>query len=172
MIPKAWPGDRLAPRPGPRYAVAGSIIHGNSAAGGAEAREGGDVQHLYSRISGDPFQVVCARLEKALAERRYAVLSLLDLKPKLLSKGVVLPHSSRLYEVCQAQASRPLLEAWPALALLLPWRIAVFEEPGAGVQICTASPARVWALFEHPEILPCAETLDRDLQAILEVAAG
>lgn len=125
---------------------------------------------LYKRETRNPLPVVCARLEKALAEHRYAILSVTDLKPRLLSKGVLLSYGSRLYEVCQASATRALLDQCRAMAVILPWRIVVHDDV-RGTVLCTALPTRVWAALGANDYLSAAQTLEADLQAILNAAS-
>jgi uncharacterized protein (DUF302 family) len=52
------------------------------------------------------FEEACRALEAAIANHRFGVLHIHDVRPTLAKKGVVLDRDLRIYDVCNPQRAK------------------------------------------------------------------
>jgi uncharacterized protein (DUF302 family) len=104
------------------------------------------------------FPEVCAR-------RQFGVLGTIDLRQKLNDKGLSFDRECLIFEVCNPQQAKKVLDANIALSTALPCRISVYQEGGKS-RIATLKPTALLALFPHPELAPVAREVER---AILQI---
>jgi uncharacterized protein (DUF302 family) len=91
-------------------------------------------------------------LKSAAARHQFGVLNVLDLKQTMKSKGVELEPDCMVYEVCNPQQAKRVLEANGSVSTALPCRISVHGLPGA-YRISTISPTVMMKMFQSAELL-------------------
>jgi uncharacterized protein (DUF302 family) len=125
-------------------------------------------ENTLSVVSEKPFDVVAARLEASLASYGLAIVQTHDFGPMFAARGTRMDLRVRVYEVFAADMAARLLGADPALAHLLPWRIAMHE--GAGVvTVTTPMPAAMVTEFSHAaEVARLARAFEANLQRVLK----
>jgi uncharacterized protein (DUF302 family) len=126
---------------------------------------------LYRVESRKSLAEVSRSLEVAAPKYKFGILAVHDLKAKLQEKGVEFERDCRVYEVCNPQQAKKVLEANPEISTALPCRIAVFSE-GADVTLATLRPAALIALFHRPELRAVAEEVEEVIVKIMNEAAG
>ena len=70
------------------------------------------------------------RLQEAAARHRFGVIAVHDLRQKMRDKGVQFDNDCMIYEVCNPQQAKTVLERNPAISTALPCRISVYTENG------------------------------------------
>ena len=113
---------------------------------------------------------VVADLDQAVARHKFGVLGVHDLKAKMAEKGVAFARECRIFEVCNPQQAKKVLEANLEISTALPCRIAVYEE-GDVTKLATIKPTAMIALYSSPELKGVAEEVEATLAAIMAEAA-
>ena len=121
--------------------------------------------------SAKPMDRVAADLEKAAANHKFGILGVHDLRAKMAEKGVVFTRECRIYEVCNPQQAKKVLEANLEISTALPCRIALYEEGGMR-RLATIKPTAMIALYPNPELRAVAEEVEATLVAIMAEAAA
>ncbi len=118
-----------------------------------------------------PLDRICEDLPQACADHRFGVLGVHDLKAKMREKGVAYDGECRIFEVCNPQAAKQVLEAEPQLATALPCRIAVYPVGTGRTRLATIRPTALTALFGTPGLQVVAAEIEKALETILNDAA-
>ncbi len=126
---------------------------------------------LYVREAQGAIDEVAKRLEDAAADNKFGVLGVHDLKQKMNSKGVEFATECRIFEVCNPQKAKSVLESDISISTALPCRISVYEEAGQ-VKVATLKPTAVLSLFGRPEIEPIAEEVEQTMIRIIDAACS
>ncbi len=99
-------------------------------------------------ISEQPFEHVAARLEGSIAANAMNVVQVLDFNQLLAGNGIRLSGRCRVYEVLEPRLAAQLVAADPALAHLLPLRIAIHEDEGV-TTVTAPMPTAFMTEFSH-----------------------
>ncbi len=83
---------------------------------------------LYRVESKKPLSQVTQDLQIAAQKYKFGVLAVHDLKAKLREKGVDFNRDCLIYEVCNPQQAKKVLEANTEISTALPCRISVYRE--------------------------------------------
>ena len=75
---------------------------------------------LYAREAMGSVDAVGDRLEKAAQAHKFGVLNVIDLKAKMASKGVEFSHECRIYEICNPQRAKEVLDSDLSISTALP----------------------------------------------------
>lgn len=126
---------------------------------------------LYEKRTDGTVDEVGERLQRAAAEHEFGVLGIVDIKDKMNSKGVEFGPQCRIYEVCHPERAKRVLEKKLEISTALPCRISVYEESG-GVTVSTMLPTQMLDMFGEPELRPVAESVERDIKAIIDDTVG
>jgi uncharacterized protein (DUF302 family) len=121
--------------------------------------------------SRKPLDALSKDLEAAVAAHGFGVLGVHDLKAKLEAKGVAFDRACRVFEVCNPQQAKAVLDRDMAISTALPCRIAVYES-GGRLELATLEPTRLLAMFGRPELEPVAREVEDALRRIMAAAAG
>jgi len=103
---------------------------------------------------------VCAR-------HQFGVLGTINIRQKLNDKGLPFDRECLIFEVCNPQQAKKVLDDNIAIATALPCRIAVYQE-GGKTKIATIKPTALLGLFPNPELAPVAQEVERTLIRIIE----
>ena len=110
-------------------------------------------------------------LPRAAAGRNFGVLAVLDLKEKMREKGVPYAGEAQVYEICNPQKAREVLEAAPELAAVLPCRISVYVGRDGQTRLATVRPSSLIAALGAKGVDGPAREVEETLAGILEDAA-
>ena len=124
---------------------------------------------LYIKETKSTVEAAGKRLEDAVKAHKFGVIGVIDLKGKMADKGVEFANACKVYEVCNPQRAKQVLEKDMSIATALPCRIAVYEEKGK-VKIATLLPAETLAMFSVPELAPVAQEIEREIKAMMDEA--
>tara|TARA_R110002050_G_scaffold191696_1_gene326507 strand:+ start:31 stop:420 length:390 start_codon:yes stop_codon:yes gene_type:complete len=111
------------------------------------------------------------RLEEAVKARKFGVIAILDLQAKMREKGVDFARPCRIYEVCNPQKAKQVLESDMRISTALPCRISLYEE-GGKTMLATLLPTETLGLFGAPGLEAVAQEVEREITAMMDAAAG
>ena len=126
---------------------------------------------LYKVESAGALEAVARSLEAASQRHRFGVLGVHDLKAKLREKGVEFSGDCLIYEVCNPQQAKKVLEANPEISSALPCRISVYRS-GGKVTLATIRPTAMIDTFNTPELQAVAAEVEGEIVAMMNEAAG
>jgi uncharacterized protein (DUF302 family) len=106
------------------------------------------------------FPEVCAKY-------KFGVLGSIDLRQKLQEKGLVFDRECLIFEVCNPQAAKQVLDDNPAISAALPCRISVYQESGK-TRIASILPTVLLGMFPNPELKPVAAEVERTIVRIMQ----
>ncbi len=111
-------------------------------------------------------------LTRACATHKFGVLGVHDLKAKLNEKGVEYAGEGLVFEVCNPQKAKQVLEANPDISTALPCRISVYRTPGGKTRLATLKPTELISVFGTGALQGVAREVEQSLEAIMKDAAG
>ncbi len=119
----------------------------------------------------DSIDAVCQRLPDVAQRHKFGILGMHDLRQKLLSKGVTFDRECRVYEVCNPQQAKRVLDGATAISTALPCRISVYEENGH-TTLATIKPTKLLLLFDAAGAEPIAQEAEDTMTQIIRETAG
>jgi uncharacterized protein (DUF302 family) len=116
------------------------------------------------------FHDVCAAMEPAVQNHRFGVLGKHDLKETMAKKGVAFENECCIFEICNPNQAKKVLEANMEISTALPCRVSVYQEGGA-VKLATIRPTEMLASFQASNLLSVAREVEEAITAIMKEAA-
>jgi uncharacterized protein (DUF302 family) len=126
---------------------------------------------LYKIGTEKVFEKVCQDLEKAVVNNKFGVMAIHNLNETMKKKGVDFNRPCRIFEVCNPNQAKKVLERNMDLSSFLPCRISVFME-GDKVVLATLKPTAIISMFNLPELKQTAEEVENTLIEIMEEASS
>jgi uncharacterized protein (DUF302 family) len=126
---------------------------------------------LYEKTTEGSIDEVGARLEQAAQNHAFGVLGTIDIRQKMADKGIEFGPGCRIYEVCNPQRAKDVLDKDITISTALPCRISVFEKEGK-TKVSTLLPTVMLNLYDQPELSSVAREVEDDIKAIMDEAAG
>jgi uncharacterized protein (DUF302 family) len=112
-----------------------------------------------------------AALQGAVEANHFGVMQVHNLKETMAKKGVEFAHECLIFEVCQPQQAKKVLEQNMSVSTALPCRISVYEENGKTV-LATLKPTTLLALFNVPQLQQVAQEVEDTLVKIMREATS
>jgi uncharacterized protein (DUF302 family) len=122
---------------------------------------------LYSLDTDKSLAKVKEDLPKACAAHKFGVLSTIDLKEKMKEKGVDYAGECLIFEVCNPQKAKAVLEANPEISTALPCRISAYRTKQGKIRLSTIRPSLLVGLFESPALTQVAAEVEETIKAIM-----
>jgi uncharacterized protein (DUF302 family) len=110
-------------------------------------------------------------LHIAVETHHFGVMQVHDLKETMWKKGVEIAHECLIFEVCQPQQAKKVLDANMSISTALPCRISVYEE-GGQTNLATLKPTVLLAMFKTPQLKDAAQEVEDALLKIMAEAAA
>ena len=126
---------------------------------------------LYQLESKKTLDEIDRDLQDSAARNHFGIIAVHDLQQTMRKKGVDLAMECRIYEVCNPQQAKKVLEADGGLSTALPCRISLYGAPG-NYCLATMLPTVLMKAFHRPEITSVAEDVEKVLVQIMKDAAG
>ena len=111
-----------------------------------------------------------AALEAAVTANHFGVMQVHNLKETMARKGIEFAHECLIFEVCQPQQAKKVLEQNMSVSTGLPCRISIYEEGGKTV-LATLKPTVLLAMFNAPNLAEAAAEVESTILKIMEEAA-
>lgn len=125
--------------------------------------------YLIKCTSTAPLDVVCRNLPEVAQRHRFGVLGVHDLKEKMTSKGVAFDRECRVFEVCNPQQAKEILNRSMEISTVLPCRISVYQEADHTV-MATVKPTLLLGLFDAPGAAAAAKEVASAMTKIIAEA--
>ena len=110
-------------------------------------------------------------LQAAVAANHFGVMQVHNLKETMVKKGVEFTHECLIFEVCQPQQAKKVLEENMSVSTALPCRISIYEEGGKTI-LATLKPTTLLALFDTPQLKGVAQEVEDTIVKIMEEAVS
>ena len=111
------------------------------------------------------------RPQESDARHQFGVIAVHDLRETLGKKGVDLAMECRIFEVCNPQQAKKVLDADGAVSTALPCRISVFGSANEHT-LATMRPTVMMKAFANPEIEPVAREVEEVMLQMMRDAAA
>lgn len=94
-----------------------------------------------------------------------------NLRQKMNEKGVPFERDCLVFEVCNPQQAKKVLEGEMSLSTALPWRVSVYQS-GGKTRLATLRPTALLDLFGKPELSEVGREVEEALFKIMDEAAS
>ena len=112
-----------------------------------------------------------AALQAAVQANHFGVMQVHNLTETMAKKGVEFAHECLIFEVCQPQQAKKVLDENMSISTALPCRISIYEEAGKTI-LATLKPTTLLAMFNTPQLAAVAQEVEATLVKIMQEAAG
>ena len=111
-----------------------------------------------------------AALQAAVQNNHFGVMQVHNLKETMTKKGVEFARECLIFEVCQPQQAKKVLDANMSVSTALPCRISIYEEGGKTV-LAALNPTTLLAMFNTPQLAGVAKEVEAAMLKIMKEAA-
>ena len=112
-----------------------------------------------------------AALQAAVQANHFGVMQVHNLKETMAKKGVEFVRECLIFEVCQPQQAKKVLEENMSVSTALPCRISIYEEGGKTV-LAALKPTLLLAMFNTPQLQGVAQEVETTMIKIMQEAAA
>ena len=112
-----------------------------------------------------------AALQAAVQANHFGVMQVHNLKETMAKKGVEFARECLIFEVCQPQQAKKVLDENMSLSTALPCRISIYEESDKTV-LATLKPTTLLAMFGVPQLEAVAKEVEDTIVKIMTEAAS
>jgi len=112
-----------------------------------------------------------AALQTAVQAHHFGVMQVHNLKETMNKKGVEFTRECLIFEVCQPQQAKRVLDQNMSVSTALPCRISIYEEGGKTI-LATLKPTTLLAMFQTVQLEGVAEEVEDAMVKIMQEAAG
>ena len=110
-------------------------------------------------------------LEAAVQVNHFGVMQIHNLKETMAKKGVEFERECLIFEVCQPQQAKKVLDQNMSVSTALPCRISIYEEGGKTI-LATLKPTALLAMFNVPQFEGVAQEVENTIIKIMKEAAS
>ena len=110
-------------------------------------------------------------LQAAVEANHFGVMQVHNLKATMTKKGVEFERDCLIFEVCQPQQAKRVLDENMSVSTALPCRISIYEEGGKTI-LATLKPTTLLAMFNAPQLAGIAQEVEDAIVKIMKEAAG
>ena len=112
-----------------------------------------------------------AALQSAVEANHFGVMHVHNLKESMTKKGVEFARECLIFEVCQPQQAKKVLDENMSVSTALPCRISIYEEGGKTI-LATLKPTTLLAMFNTPQLEHVAQEVEDTMVKIMKEAAA
>jgi len=111
--------------------------------------------------------VAAAALQAAVQANHFGVMQVHNLKETMAKKGVEFGRECLIFEVCQPQQAKKVLDQNMSVSTALPCRITIYEEGGKTI-LATLKPTTLLAMFNAPQLEGVAREVEDTIVKIMK----
>jgi len=115
--------------------------------------------------------VAAAALHAAVQANHFGVMQVHNLKETMAKKGVEFARECLIFEVCQPQQAKKVLDQNMSVSTALPCRISIYEENGKTI-LASLKPTALLAMFNTPQLKGVAQEVEDTIVKIMKEAAS
>jgi uncharacterized protein (DUF302 family) len=112
-----------------------------------------------------------AALHSAVQANHFGVMQVHNLKETMAKKGVEFARECLIFEVCQPQQAKKVLDQNMSVSTALPCRISIYEEGGKTI-LATLKPTTLLAMFNTPQLKGVVQEVEDTIVKIMKEAAS
>src|ERR1035437_2835255 len=112
-----------------------------------------------------------AVLHAAVRAHHFGVMQVHNLKETMAKNDVEFARECLIFEVCQPQQAKKVLDQNMSVSTALPCRISIYEEDGKTI-LATLKPTILLAMFNSPQLEGVAQEVDATIVKIMREAAS
>ena len=112
-----------------------------------------------------------AALQAAVQAHHFGVMQVHNLKETMAKKGVEFARECLIFEICQPQQAKKVLDQNMSVSTALPCRISLYEEGGKTI-LATLKPTILLAMFNAPQLKGVAQEVEDTIVKIMKEAAS
>lgn len=105
-------------------------------------------------------------LRVAVEANGFGVMQVHDLKETMRKKGVEFDHECQIFEVCQPEQAKKVLDFDMRVSTALPCRISLYREDGKTV-LSTIKPTALLEMFDIPQLQQVAKEIEDTMIKIM-----
>ena len=121
--------------------------------------------------TGKTMSEAAAALHAAVQANHFGVMQVHNLKETMAKKGVEFARECLIFEVCQPQQAKEVLDQNMSVSTALPSRISIYGE-GGKTTLATLKPTILLAMFHTPQMEGVAREVEDTLVKIMKKAAN
>jgi uncharacterized protein (DUF302 family) len=110
-------------------------------------------------------------LETSVQANHFGVMQVHNLKETMAKKGVEFARECLIFEVCQPQQAKKVLDQNMSISTALPCRISIYEENGK-TNLAALKPTTLLATFDTPQLEGVAKEVEDAIVKIMKEAAS
>jgi uncharacterized protein (DUF302 family) len=110
-------------------------------------------------------------LHAAVTAHHFGVMQVHNLQETMTKKGVEFAHKCLIFQVCQPQQAKKVLDENMSVSTALPCRISIYEEDGKTI-LATIKPTTMLAMFHTPQLKDVAQEVEDTILKIMQSAAA
>ncbi len=112
---------------------------------------------------------VGAALQIAVPANHFGIMQVHNLQETMTKKGVEFTRECQIFEVCQPQQAKKVLEQNMSISTALPCRISLYREDGKTI-LATLKPTTLLAMFNSPQLAGAAQEVEDTIVKIMQEA--
>ena len=120
------------------------------------------------RFEGSTVDEMAARAREALAAEGFGVLTEIDVQATLKKKLGVDRGPYLILGACNPPLAHRALETEPAIGVLLPCNVTVFQGDDGATYVQAIKPEAMFSVVGNPAVKPVADEVARRLERVLE----
>ncbi len=127
-----------------------------------------DSDYAYTkRFEGRGFEQLTSQVREALGAEGFGVLTEIDVQATLKKKLGVDRKPYLILGACNPPLAHRALEAEPAIGVLLPCNVTVFEGDDSATYVQAIKPSAMFALVGNPAVAAVAEEVAQRLERVM-----
>ena len=126
---------------------------------------------LIKTSTGKTVSETATALHAAVQANQFGVMQVHNLKETMLKKGVEFDRECLIFEVCQPQQAKKVLDQNMSISTALPCRISIYEEGGKTV-LASLRPTILFENFHSPQLEGVAKEVENSIVKIMSEAAS
>ena len=127
---------------------------------------------LVKTSTGKTVSETATALHAAVQANQFGVMQVHNLKETMVKKGVEFERECLIFEVCQPQQAKKVLDQNMSVSTALPCRISIYEEGGKTI-LASLRPTILLGMFDSPQLEGVAKEVEDTIVRIMtEAAAG
>jgi len=126
---------------------------------------------LFKLSTDKTVSATAAALQAAVQANHFGVMHVHNLKETMAKKGVEFARECLIFEVCQPQQAKRVLDENMSVSTALPCRISIYEDGGKTI-LATLRPTALLAMFNAPQLEGVAQEVEDTIVKIMNQAAS
>jgi len=125
---------------------------------------------LFTLSTDKTMSETAADLNAAVQANHFGVMHIHNLKETMRKQGVAFGPECQIFEVCQPQQAKKVLDGNLSISTALPCRISIYEKGGRTI-LATLKPTVLLAMFDTPQLEAVAQEVEATIINIMKEAA-